>query len=145
MKIFDRSAIALFCDDVRKEEGGTRSIIGAFPRTYRQATYPVQIPRITVFARCTYDVERPLTRFAFNLYKNDELLISHPADPKFLEAAVEKCRAQNQAMGVVNTSLRMIGVSTKEECRLIASAQIDDEEYEIGSLLIVAGSANPPD
>src|SRR5262245_18500679 len=60
-------AMALFCDSVRREIGGSDSVVGVMPDNAHVPNFPGVIPRIAIYFRVQLDPESSIESMSFFL------------------------------------------------------------------------------
>lgn len=136
MNVYDRSAVAIFCDDVREEKRGKKTIVGVYSFEVDVDNFPYTFPRLCVYSQFVYSTDKPIERFSLKLYSDGELLMDHPAPEAFIKSSREMSIAQGRPTTALFTAIEMISVEVSEPSVMIAVMEVDGEEYHAGRLAV---------
>lgn len=136
MKFLDRSATVMFCDDIRDEKSGMKTIVGIYSFEMRVDSFPYQFPKLCAYLQFLYSVENPIKSFSLKIKSGDDLIIEHPATIDFVDDSLKKTMEEGRGTSAMFTSVELRAVDIDEPCTLIAIVEIDGVEYEANRLKI---------
>lgn len=133
----DRIAVALFCDDVRQEQGNKYSLMGCYGDELIIERLPALLPRLGVQLRAITPTDRPFKKLVFRAFLNDELLAEIDVPKEQLTAAMELVASKEDAQRL--TVMAIMGFSPlpiSEDSKLRIEAETEDEILRGGALKI---------
>lgn len=136
MKPLSRSASIIFCDDVREETSGMKTIVGVYSTDLLVDEFPYSFPKLVAYVNFNFDLKDPINTFATKIYADNDIMIDHPAPESFIQGVVKKATAEKRVSGSLITSITLINTEIDEPCILYAVAEIDGVEYEVNRLRI---------
>jgi hypothetical protein len=146
--MYPTSAIALFCDDIRKEESGQLTLVGVMSDNIRLApphepspgegqTYVRFIPKLGIYLRVNFDVRRDPRPVVIKVTMPDgEVILEAPIDDATITKAIETRDRGNPVGGIIQ-HLIMAGVPLKKLGRMTAEITADGQTYLAGFLNFV--------
>jgi hypothetical protein len=140
-----RAVIAIFCEDVREEVGGTHSIIGVMPDNIEVASFPGMLPKLAIYIRISLGLDVNVGSLAFKLRFPDGAEKPLGAfDTDELRRQQELTRSQGgPKVGLIVKAVAQ-GLKLQAAGRILIIADIAGEEEVCGSLNIKASAqANP--
>jgi hypothetical protein len=133
-----RSAIALFCDDVRLEATGKRIIVGLYQNKLLTPVLPFTIPNLTIMVFVRTSLEDPFRKCAIRIklpgqdetvidpsMPTDDVLKAQFSDPEFKAYTIE---------GMLSTG----PLEIRDPVTIRVVVQTEREEFQAGSLRIEA-------
>lgn len=136
MKVLPRSLEALFCDSVRLEQGGFKTLVGIYATTFNVKALPYRFSRLCVYVRGTFPVEDPIGSLSVKVLIGSEEITSNEAPREFFERSSKRKSADERIASSFNTTLIMSGLEVTEPCDFTVVAVLDGEEYQIGELRV---------
>ena len=139
----------IFCDDIRQEVGGKTTYIGAYSGfLVLEVDFPVTIPMLCMavnFVIGMSDELRPLSIKAyFDPEEGEEALLIEGDVPiegfKAVDARLQGMDNMNRHAAV---HIKLAPFNIEKAGRLKVRAYYGDEEYRLGSLIIVRGPWSP--
>lgn len=134
------SAIALFCDDVRQELGGQRSLIGLYESGLRGETYPFDIPELFSVTILRFPVSETPNQIAVTIHTPGaedqtvnvpETTLAELREPDQREEDVMQLRTLE-----LHRRLRHLTVSGP--LTISVTVQADEHEFLAGALTLAA-------
>lgn len=129
------SAIALFCEDAREEQGGLFSLIGVMPDNIEVPEIPGLIPKLAIYVRVNLEVGYNPRSLMLWLQGPNE--VKHELT-EFEADMIEKTRQQASADNNTIAGLQARAVSAPfpvfEEGRVQVILDVDGAEQVIGSV-----------
>jgi hypothetical protein len=136
MKAFSRSAIAVFCDDVREEKSDQKTIVGSYPPELVVDEFPYTFPKLCAYSQFSSSTDEPIKRFNFKVYQDDDLILDHPAPDKFVEDSYNRSIAGGRPSFFLFTSIELVGFEIDKPCTFYAVAEVDGVEHEAARLAV---------
>jgi hypothetical protein len=131
-------AVAVFCEDIRREAAGTDTIVGILPDRVIVPKIPGAIPKLYVYARAHVFEASPGSVLVVRLLGNDNKEYArHQIDAERFQSAVSKSKTTgiNYTGFIVRIGMAPFVVNEPEILKVLIS--IDDDEKFIGSFSIV--------
>jgi len=136
MKIHQFTSLGMFCDSVRSELGGFKTIVGVYAGQFNVEKFPHKFAQLSVYVKTNHAKDAFLKNASIKLFIDEQELISQDADSKFIEGINSKVFPDGCSLGTFNTRLSINNLSIDKQCVLHASITINDEETEVASLVI---------
>jgi hypothetical protein len=129
---------AIFCDDVRREEGNKLSYMGVYQSLLAVQSFPTVLPRLCIALNLRIDRDAIPSEIRFRLCRDDAVLAENvvPADA-IAAAKVTTERISEDRYLSFGTIFQMFPVELPSQCFLRARAICDGEEIKGGSLAII--------
>jgi len=133
-----RTLWAIFCDDVRREEGNKLSYMGVYQSVLVVRSFPIVLPRLCIALSLRIDRDAIPSEICFRLCKDDAVVAESvvPADA-LTTAKAEAERISEDRFLSFGTIFQMFPVDLPGQCFLRARAICDGEEIKGGSLAII--------
>lgn len=131
------TASAVFCEDIREELSGAHSLVGIMPDNIAVPSFPGAMPKICVYARTLFDIERP-PRTASVIFSRDETetLAEIELDDQMMSQAVRDAKKYGSPVGAVVTKIQAGNFLFDGPCRLLVIQTWDDEQFLIGAVRV---------
>jgi hypothetical protein len=142
MKIPAVTAIALFCEDIREEVGGTFTIVGIYPDNVNLTKIPAILPKLCVYIRVNFGPDA-----AAKSIKTIKAHLSIP-DGQSIELGEMDTAKVQEAIAAVKTSGKQSGVilrtyfsgfNVPKAGLLQLQVEVGGETYLAGALNVVEG------
>lgn len=133
-----RFMTAIFCDDIRKEEGNKLSYMGIYNSGLRAPTFPLVLPKLCVAMslHCQGSGHSP-TSLTFTLHRDDELLGEVPVNLTQAGQAVGTNQPLLDDQNFVTTAvLQFFPLLIQAPCKLKARAMCDGQLMRGGVLAV---------
>jgi hypothetical protein len=131
------SAVAIFAEEVREQQGGRLSILNIFPDTIAVETVPALLATIHAYIRISYDPAHPPHAVAAGLRVGDAApIMTQHFDPARLQKAVAETRMTGAKIGTIVARFGATNFQVHDTCLLNATVTWNDEEFIVGSLSI---------
>jgi hypothetical protein len=128
--------IAIFCDDVRREEGNKLSYMGVYTSVLGVNSFPAVIPRLCFALTARIPADAIPTELRFRLIKDEEVIAENVVPPEALSAA-RSASVNDDQWVQFGTIFQIFPVPLEGPCFLRARAILDGVELKGGSLAIV--------
>jgi hypothetical protein len=135
MNVLPASLTATFCSDIRREEGGFKTMVGIYTQVFR-VQLPHTFPKLLVSVLGHFNFETAPKKFDFKLLLDGEELFDHPAPSEFMDGLVDSALRGGHPFASLQTSAGVEGLEVEEDCEFTVVAIVDDQEYLIGRLLV---------
>jgi hypothetical protein len=135
----DRVLTAIFCDDIRKEEGNKLSYMGVYTGFLGVASFPTALPRLCVALSLRVSSDMiPSNELCFRLCIDDTVAgeFSVPADA-LVAARANVLKITDDRFTQFATIFQTFPVQFPGPCFIRARAICDGEEVKGGSLAVV--------
>ena len=138
-----------FCDDVRHEVGGKRSLIGIYSNVmYVNASFPVTLPKFAIVVSWLDRIEGAANarKIIVNLPgdKPEEASISvdlPPHDTLQHSLPTKNALGEPASETIMNFELITSPIEIKEPGKIRVAVLVDDKEIELGKLLVTNPTA----
>lgn len=142
MSLIPRSLSGVFCDDIREEVLGKRSLIGCYGSNMIVSEFPVTLPKLCISAILQTPGDRPFRAVHVMVLKDEETLAEGdlPLEGKFDHITNEF----NLATQVLRADVQFVFSPMRIEapCTLKVRANLDGEE--VRGLALTVELATPP-
>lgn len=131
--------IALFCDDLREEIGGSTSLVGIAPDNIVVPRIPSKLPKVAIYSRIIIPIDfSPCDISVWLKYPGGrEVQIgSFPAND--VEEACEAARAEGNLVTGLVAEAQTTSFAINEPGRIFFALRYDDREDLIGSVRFLA-------
>lgn len=128
--------VAIFCDDVRREEGNKLSYMGVYTGVLGVGSFPALLPRLCFALTARIPADAIPSELRFRLIKDEEVIAENVVPPEALSAV----RAENHyddRWAQFGTIFQIFPVPLDGPCFLRARAICDGAELKGGSLAVV--------
>lgn len=135
------SAIALFCDDVRHEMGGQRSLIGVYESRLLGESYPFDIPELFVVTILRCPASDTPDQLAVTIHMPGVEEETFPV-PETTLAELRRPDQTNEDAGQLRTlelHRRFTHLTVSHPVTISVTVQADDQEIPAGTLTLQAG------
>ena len=132
----ERFLSAIFCDDVRREEGNKLSYMGVYGTNLLVPDFPIVLPKLCIALQMRTSPSPPKD-VLFKLLRDDELIVERhftAADLASLSGVVEDPR--ERSMQLIATIFQIFPLQLTGPCRFRARAICDGEEFKGGTLAV---------
>ena len=129
---------ALFCEDIRREQSGQRTLVGVLNDTLAVPKFPGSFPRLGVFIRVAVPIARQIRVLEHRLLSPDGTKIAEILVPQELvnEIHTDAKSKGNPKYGFISEfQMTMLGIEKAGIFEVIS--KFDDEEVQSGFLNIV--------
>jgi len=137
----DRHLTAVFCDDVRPEQGNKLSFMGIYTGMLVVPNFPTTLPRLCVVLTLRVSPDMiPSDELRFRLYKGDEVIAEQVVPTEALSSARSASASPHMTedrFASFGSIFQLFPVPLSEPCFFRARAVCDGEEVRGGSLAIV--------
>jgi hypothetical protein len=127
---------ALFCDDVRREEGNKLSYMGVYTGVLGVVSFPALLPRLCFALTVRIPADAVPAELRFRLMKDEEVIAENVVPPEALTAA-RAANLNDDRFAQFGTIFQVFPVPLEGPCFLRARAIYDGVELKGGSLAIV--------
>lgn|SRR6185437_178597 len=128
--------VAIFCDDVRREEGNKLSYMGVYTGVLGVSGFPAVIPRLCFALTARIPADAIPSELRFRLIKDEEVIAENVVPPEALSAA-RVANVTDDRWVQFGTIFQIFPVPLEGPCFLRARAIYDGVELKGGSLAIV--------
>lgn len=146
----DRFFTTIFCDDMRFEMGGKRSLMGIYSAQLIVPSIPVVLPKLCVVAIVHTPLDRPFQKLLMRILMDGDVIAEMAVDPATLEdiRAGAKKREEEPPSGdnrmiVAHIAANIAPFPIEKEFRLRVRVHTEDEEL-VGPALEIKAAASPP-
>ena len=131
----DISAIAVFCDDVREERSGMKSIMGIYGDTVAVPAFPGAMPKFGIYVRIHISMDfEPCELQIFLNYPNGERVLVNTIE----KSLVEKTLAESKATGNIIAGIYSIQIAAPfpvdQEGRIFVELESQSAKLTLGSI-----------
>ena len=126
-----RYLTAIFCDDVRREEGHKLSYMGVYTGVLGVPSFPSVLPRLCFAVTMTVAPKAIPSELRFRLYKNDEMLTETEVPREALAAAQTLNPADDQVVQF-GTIFQLFPVQLTQACFFRIRAVCDGPNFAAG-------------
>jgi hypothetical protein len=100
------SGYAVFCEDIREEKSGGNTIVGVMRDNLSVPPLPQSIPKLGIFARIYFPLERPALRadIYMNTSSGERNQIAS-LEPAYIEGAIKAARIENSPSAGIIASI----------------------------------------
>jgi len=131
-----RFLTAIFCDDVRREEGNKLSYMGVYGTNLLVPEFPIVLPKLCIALQMRTSPSPP-KEVVFKLLRDDELI----AERQIAASALKKLPgviedARETSMQLVGTIFQIFPLQLTGPCRFRARAICDGQEFKGGTLAV---------
>ena len=129
------SVIAIFCQHIREEMGGTDTLIGILPDNVQLPSFPVALPNLSVYARIHLSPSFTPDSISVSLVMPDEkALVVNELKPELILRAVSEANASGAPIAglIVRVSIAQFVIVAPGRIRAIAS--INGQDHVCGAL-----------
>jgi hypothetical protein len=127
---------AIFCDDIRREEGNKLSYLGVYEGMLGVPAFPAILPRLCFALSMTIAADAVPSQLRFCVYKNDEIITQSEIAQENLAAARSETLPPDK-WRKFTAYFQLFPVQLTEPCFYRARAICDGEEFRGGSLEVV--------
>ena len=134
--MFPRSAITLFCDDIREEHMGMITLVGVYPNNVNVPSFPFVLPKLGIYTRILIDVNDALRKITIHISAPDgKIELSTEIDEESI--AKSQMAAKDKGSPIVGIMAHAIAAPfvVKEAGQIKLIVNIEGVEY-IGGVLI---------
>jgi hypothetical protein len=140
-------ALCLFCSGVRKEVGGTDTIVGVYKDSVTVPAFPGMFPSLTIYTKIAFPLEHSPGNVSLAIVNPDESVMQRIDMPSevLLQAYSEARRLGSPNAGVV-FEMDIAPFTVNVAGRYLVNLIADDDQTTIGHLnfLLKANSAPAP-
>ncbi len=135
----DRVLTAIFCDDIRKEEGNKLSYMGVYTGFLGVTSFPAVLPRLCVALTLRLSPDMvPINELRFRLCIDDAVSAEFAVPAEALaNSKLTASKIGDDRFAQFATIFQMFPVQLSGPCSIRARAICDGEEIKGGSLTIV--------
>jgi hypothetical protein len=135
----DRVLTAIFCDDIRKEEGNKLSYMGVYTGFLGVTNFPAILPRLCVALTLRLSPDMvPSNELRFRLCIDDAVSAEYAVPAETLaDSRLTASKIGDERFTQFGTIFQMFPVQLSGPCSLRVRAICDGEEVKGGSLTIV--------
>lgn len=132
-----RSAITLFCDDIREEKTGMDTLIGVYPENVNVPSFPFAFPKIGIYTRISFDVTDAPGEIAvrFSAPKQDDVPLTVFSEEFVSNAQIESKTNGSPITGLITKAVS-VSFPVKEAGQVRVIVTIQGVEY-VGGILNV--------
>ncbi len=131
----DISCMALFCDDIREEKGGTHTVVGVYPDNINIAKIPGNLAKLWVYIRIYirpgFDPGKIVTRL---LMPNGEEVAREEADGTIVENSVRRATEAGAPYAGIIARVVLYPFRIKQAGRIQAIVTAGGRDYIAGAL-----------
>ncbi len=80
----------IFCDDVRQETSGKRTLVGVYGHTLLVESFPITLPKLCLVMRLVIPANTDFERISFEIIKGDESILTAEIPPEVVEQVKTK-------------------------------------------------------
>jgi len=131
-----RHLTAIFCDDIRREEGNKLSYMGVYGGNLLVPSFPQVLPKLCIAIKMTTSPSPP-GQLIFRLLKDDEVIAEREI-PSNVLAGMPSAESDSLEipMHIVATVFQLFPLDLTGPCKFRARATCDGEEFKGGSLIV---------
>jgi hypothetical protein len=126
----------IFCDDVRREEGGKLSLMGIYTGALAVPSFPSVLPRLCFIMTLRTSPDAIPSTLRYRLHKDDELVAESVISSDAL-ATARSAKVGDDRTIQFTTIFQASPLILTEACFLRARADCDGEEFKGGSLAVM--------
>lgn len=127
---------AIFCDDIRREEGNKLSYMGVYGGDLLVPSFPAVLPKLCIAMRVTTSPSPP-PAITFKLLKDEETLAEREIGAEILAAMTSTTSDPGETpFYMVQTIFQVFPVELLGPCKFRARALCDGEQLKGGSLVV---------
>lgn len=136
MKAIPLSVMALFCEDIREEVGGTFTLVGIMPDNLNVLTLPGFIPKLCIYIRIQYQPDAKLGEIKARLIQpeGDPMELGH-IDQAMVENSLKEAQRTGRMSGLILRAY-LAGYQLTKPGLMKAEVEINGETYLAGQLNI---------
>lgn len=131
-----RYLTAIFCDDIRREEGNKHSYMGVYTGVLGVPAFPALLPRLSFSLSMAVTASEPCSTLKFLLYKDDQIIAQQEIPAEALSQAQSEGAVDDRRTRFA-TFFQIFPVQLDGPCLFRARAVCDGEEFRGGSLSVV--------
>jgi hypothetical protein len=127
---------AVFCDDIRLEQGNKLSYMGVYGGNLLVPTFPAVLPKLCIAVRITTSPAPP-SSLTFKLLRNEDSIAEREIGREILQTiAATTTDPDETPYYMVQTVFQLFPLELPGPCKFRARAQCDGEELKGGSLIV---------
>lgn len=132
------SAIALFCEDIRREERKTETLVGILPDRIAIPVFPAAFPKLGVYVRINlFNYDKPPSVLVRLMNGDETELHRYTVDPNTVEDAIRESREMDvDYAGIISRTLR-VPFEMQKATLIRAMVTVDDTEQLAGAMRII--------
>lgn len=134
----------LYAEDIRHENTGQMSIIGAYQGGLRVPSVPTQIPKLAIIANLRMPYKKAPSSVKLEVHRGGEVLQTIEPPPEFLQTVVKQPNAERDNGYTIQFVVGFAGFPVHAAGRLEVRVTVDNEVLEGNSLEISTGDVSPP-
>lgn len=134
-EVYPRGARAIFCDDVRDEVSGKKTLVGVYDGCLDVSHAPIMIPQLHIYISIWTDISNPFKKAVGRLMFNEEVMI----EESWLPSSEIEARPSQVGKGVKSVLTRIIRISpfiVSGETNLRVRIETEDGEIRAGGLIV---------
>ena len=120
--VIPRSLSGIFCDDIRQEIRGKRTLVGCYTGTMEVSDFPVVLPKLCIVAIVQGSTDKPFRNIKLVVLKDDEQLLEGQLP------VPDAPNASANAMQRFDVQFVLSPFNVDAPCTLRVRAHVDDEE-----------------
>lgn len=150
----DVSAVALFCEDVRRERVGRTTLIGVMPDVLLITKFPHEIERITAYFRIKFDPagdykEAIYPSIDWDGFPAEPREPSEPMPTEIIQRAITKAKERNiPFVTLTGRVIFNVPLSIKKPGQMLAFLNVGAEKVLCGALTFISSdrstASEPP-
>lgn len=140
------SIIGIFCEDIRVEKNDSATIVGIFPDNLLVSKLPGMMPKLSIYARGRFPVERPPATFALRLefpWEQQPLVLGVVELNKIGNEIKAAKEAGSDTIGLISMST-FSPFPVQKAGRIQAIVSTGKEEWLVASLNFIVGESPLP-
>jgi hypothetical protein len=138
------NAIALFCEDVRQEVGGTVTLIGLLSDNLAVPAFPGAMPKLAVYARVHVPVDQKPKAMRFFLCDGDSKNEIGGFDEDFVSRTISETKAMDNSLAGFVLTVMASPYPISKESRHWVEMHWGTDTAVIGTLKFVLQTATTP-
>ncbi len=130
-------AVSLFCEDIRHEYNGQKTIVGTFTDSVAVEKFPAVFPRIAIYSRVNVPIDFEITRLAhFLVGPEGNVVVELIVEQKLIESNQRDARSKKQPMYGFISEAKLSMFRIEGEGMFSVATEINDEKLTTGVLNI---------
>lgn len=138
----NRSAVALFCDDIREETSRKHCYIGVYGTAMFVESFPAKLPKLCAVLTVSFKLAEPMKSLQFVVMHDDRVIF----DPTIVGDELDRLISENDTFnldgemwGQIRAHFHINRIDIEKPGTLTALARADEEELRTLGLAIGLG------
>ena len=129
--------VSLFCEDIRQEANGQKTIVGTFTDSITVPKIPGAFPKLAIYSRLNVPIDFKIEKISYQLLDPDGDIIAEQIVPKeLIESNHIDAKSKNHPMYGFISELKMNMLTIKREGVYSVISELNDEKFTSGFLKV---------